>query len=109
MTVVYRNGRPYAYESVRRDGRVTSSYRCCGEVAEIIAEFEAVNRRKAYVKKENERWEREFLETADRAQTDYFDLVEDLARAALYASGYHLHKRQWRKRRDNAQRDESAR
>lgn len=103
MTVVYRNGRPYAYESVRQDGRVVSTYRCSGKTAALIAEFEALNRQRAFVKKDNERWERDFLETSDRALTEYFDLVEDLARAALYASGFHLHKRQWRKRRERPQ------
>src|SRR5262249_1606950 len=37
MALVYRNGRPYLYRSVRRDGRVTSEYRGSGEVAELMS------------------------------------------------------------------------
>src|SRR4051794_19261290 len=41
MATVLRNGRPYSYQSVRRNGRVTSEYRGAGELALIRAQFDA--------------------------------------------------------------------
>ncbi len=41
MGLVYRNGRPYLYRSVRRDGRVTSEYVAGGEDAFLIGALEA--------------------------------------------------------------------
>ncbi len=41
MALVYRNGRPYLYRSVRRGGRVTSEYLGRGIDAQLIAALEA--------------------------------------------------------------------
>jgi hypothetical protein len=49
--------------------------------------------------------ERHSLEAAERPLIDYFEQVEDLARSALFASGFHQHKRQWRRRRVRRQED----
>ena len=44
MALIYRNGRPYLYRSVRRGGRVTSEYVACGESAVRFARKEAQDR-----------------------------------------------------------------
>jgi hypothetical protein len=99
MAIVYRNGRAYAYKSIRRNGRVTSEYRGSGDIAMLAALLDAEDQEQ----RDWERAERERLETAERTLCDYFNRVDDLARAALLASGFHQHKRQWRKRRERCQ------
>ena len=99
MALVYRDGRPYSYRSVRRNGRVTSEYRGSGQIALLIERMDALERDS----RESERSDREAghaqLDAAEQVLTNYYEHVETLARAALYAAGFHLHKRQWRKRR----------
>ena len=46
MGLVYRNGRPYLYRSVRRGGRVTSEYVASGIDALLIDRLEGVERDK---------------------------------------------------------------
>ena len=103
MAIVNRNGRSYAYRSVRRDGRVTSEYFGCNEstlrIESMIAEF----RDERIVERSLTRLALEVSAIQESRIVDYFDRVEELARAALYASGYHQHRREWRKRRGQKQ------
>jgi hypothetical protein len=99
MTIVYRGGRPYAYRSVRRNGRVTSEYRGSGEFALFVEWMDALDREDSELERVERGADHERLDAAERALTDYSEHVEALTRAALFAAGFHLHKRQWRKRR----------
>ena len=103
MALVYRNGRAYSYKSVRRDGRVTSEYRGCGELAVLIEQLDVIERDDQDREFFERRDEQETIETEERPLRDYFDRVEDLTRAVLLSSGYHQHKREWRKRRGRRQ------
>jgi hypothetical protein len=53
MALVYRNGRPYLYRSVRRGGRVTSEYVAGGIAAQLIAALETIDQDEA----EFQRWQ----------------------------------------------------
>ena len=44
MGLIYRDGRPYLYRSVRRGGRVTSKYLAGGIDAQLIATLEDIER-----------------------------------------------------------------
>ena len=99
MAVVYRNGRPYLYESVRRNGRVTSEYKGCGELAFLAGQVDRLVREQEDAETAVFEAEREEMDAAERVVVDYFNRVEDLTRAALLACGFHQHKRQWRRRR----------
>src|SRR5262245_48324919 len=91
MHLVYRNGRPYLYRSVRRNGRVTSEYIISGEPAVSLARRYAQERDADAARFDADRALEAELE-------DYCARVEELARATLYANGYHQHHRQWRRR-----------
>lgn len=92
----------YYYRSVRVGDRVRSEYKGSGEIGELYEEI-----------LEHERTSRRALRDADLHDVEHFQVeqrrlgfdgycrrVEDLARAALAAAGYHRHKRsEWRKRR----------
>ncbi len=100
MALVYRNGRPYLYRSVRRGGRVTSEYMAGGVDALLIANLEADEQHWKRFDREQARSERKQLDDLDRALDDLAERARDLAREALTAAGYHLHHRsEWRKRR----------
>jgi hypothetical protein len=99
MALVYRNGRPRLQRSVRRDGRVTTDYVASGELALIADRLENCERDYHELEMLEQRARREVDDANERGLTDYCDRVEDLARAALYAAGYHRPKREWRRRR----------
>src|ERR1051325_7764330 len=89
MAIVYRGGRAYSYKSVRRDGRVTSEYRGCSEAAIAMERLEAYGREDRALERFEDRAKLEALDSQERPLIDYFNRVEDLARSALYAAGYH--------------------
>jgi hypothetical protein len=99
MALVYRDGRPYYYKSVRRRGRVTSEYQGAGEAAVLMARLDAADRRRDEDRREDWKAEVERMEAEERANAEMFDRVQSLADAALVAAGFHRHKRQWRRRR----------
>jgi hypothetical protein len=99
MAIVYRNGRAYAYQSVRRNGRVTSEYQGSGSIALLRRSFETIVREQKDAERFHRQAEQESLQAAEQHLIDYFDRIEELVRDALLAAGYHQHKRQWRKRR----------
>src|SRR5262245_62086093 len=96
MGLVHKQGNVYYYEFRREGGRVVSEYVGSGETA-IIAHQQAQEERA-------QRQERIALKRAEIAAIDagvekgVDDLVA-LADAHLLASGFHKHKRQWRRRR----------
>jgi hypothetical protein len=66
MALVYRNGRPYLYNSSREGGRVVCRYQGSGEAAVLIAQIEAMESR-----------ERDDEAEAQREVCRRFDAVSD--------------------------------
>ncbi len=102
MALSYRGPRPYYRRSVRRGGRVTSEYLGAGEAAVLMAQLDAAERDRRAAEAADRRAEARRLEEAELPLAVLCEWADRLARAALYAAGYHLHKRQWRKRRPMA-------
>jgi hypothetical protein len=100
MGLVYRNGRPYLYRSIRRGGRVTSEYLARGEDAFLIHALEKDDRDKLSFDRQEARSERKQLDDLERALDELAEQARDLACDALSAAGFHQHHRgEWRKRR----------
>jgi hypothetical protein len=100
MAMIYRDGRPYLYKSVRRDGRVTSEYVTSGAAAVLIDRLETIDKDK----RDYERWHaKQEGEASDALERDLDVLCKqarELAEAALNEAGYHKHHRgEWRKSR----------
>jgi hypothetical protein len=99
---------PYYYRSRRVGGRAVREYVGTGEVAELVAQRDAIRRADRDTEKagrDAERADLAALEDDIKALVEATDLV---ARAALLAAGYHQHQRgQWRKKRGNRQPAES--
>ena len=110
MVLVFRNGRPYLYRSVRRGGRVTSEYMGSGIDAQLIAALEADEEQWKGFDREKARNERKEADDLERALDELVERARDLARDALTAAGYHQHKRgEWRKRRVSRHREAQRR
>ncbi len=104
MALIYRDGRPYLYKSIRKGGRVTSEYRASGESAVLINTMEAIEREEREYERWREQQEREEDRDRQRELDEWVADVRALAHAALETAGFHRHKGQWRRRRDNRSR-----
>ena len=93
MGIVYRNGRPYLYRSVRRAGRVTSEFVASGTDALLIAALEADERDGRRCDLERIRAERRGADDLERALDELAGQARAFARDALSAAGYQLHHR----------------
>jgi hypothetical protein len=110
MALVYRDGRPYLYRSVRRAGRVTSEYVAGGIDAQLIAALEADERDERRAERERARAERREADELDRALDDLAAIARAVARDALLSLGYHQHDRgEWRRKRVPRARDHQGR
>ena len=88
-----RNG--YYYQSRRRGDRVVTEYLGSATWAQAAADLDAFEREEAAA----ERAAREADLQLDRDIEALGRVVRSVANAVLTASGYHTHKRQWRKQR----------
>jgi len=95
-----RKGRLYYYRKRREGNRVVSEYLGSGELAGAIAALDQIEREEREYKRWVERQEREALDREAGQVDEVLDLIRTLTHAALIASGYHTHKGQWRKRRE---------
>jgi len=94
------DGKLYYYEKERRGDKVISRYVGGGlvvDLAEAYAQREA-DRKQA----ERERLEvtKRMMDEIDSGVDPLGEVVNLMVEAQLLASGYHRHKRQWRKRRE---------
>ena len=100
MAIVYRNGRPYLYRSIRRGGRVASQYLGRGEDALLIDALETIERDEKDYQRHQERRERQQLDDLEQSLDELAEQARTLAGEALISAGYHQHHRgEWRKRR----------
>ena len=106
MGLEFRKGKPYYYRKERKNGTVVSTY--CGrgdrDVARLWIGIDALDRERRQIDRAVAQQARaEFAELASTRDELTLLLVkaQQAARAALEAAGYHQHKRQWRKKREN--------
>jgi hypothetical protein len=79
---------------------VTTEYVGSGEWTISAARLEVPEREDRELARAEARARRERREAAEHTLVEYFEPVEDLARSALYAAGFHRPKREWRRRRE---------
>lgn len=93
----FRNGARYYYRKERSAGRVRSVYVGRGEVANLTSMLDASRQAELKTARENERDERLELDALDRNIDGLNRLVAAVTEAVLITSGFHQHKRQWRR------------
>jgi hypothetical protein len=94
------SGRRYYYRRRKVGGRVVSEYIGSGYVADLAAQLDARDRLKQQAERERVRRDRAVQEELDEQVDEVGKQVTDLVTAVLLVSGYHTHKRQWRRFRD---------
>jgi hypothetical protein len=97
-----RRGNRYYYRKRREGRRVVSTYVGVGAFAEALAGCEHADRLAQQRVRESVRQERAVLEACEQPLADLADLLRVLTDATLVTNGYHQHKRQWRRRREQA-------
>jgi hypothetical protein len=100
MGIVRRNGKLYYYENRRIGGRVVSEYMGSGGLALLARDFAQENAYKKAAERERFRRKIEELAALDADLDCIFECVKALSTSEFILSGYHNHKGQWRKRRD---------
>jgi hypothetical protein len=95
-----RGGRAYYYRKERDGSRVRSVYVGGGETARLIAQLDAMKGDEREGKRILARMERDRVEEQEADANRVCAVVETLTAAALLAAGFHTHKRQWRRIRD---------
>ena len=96
-----RKSRFYYYRKRREGGRVVSTYVGTGSFAEACASRNESERENRRLEREAIRDEHEALDRQAQQVIDVLDQIRALTHTALIASGYHMHKGQWRKRREH--------
>jgi hypothetical protein len=91
----------YYTRSKKIGGRVVREYVGAGSLAELVAEMDALERRRRQEETATWRAERERIDALEAPIVELCETAEVLAQATLYAAGYRKHNRgEWRKRRD---------
>lgn len=102
MALEYRAGRPYYYRHVRDGEKIRKEYVGSGIVAELASEADRIAQEQAAAEKDRSRRDLELLEALIVPVLELNQAAEVLVRAELVASGYHRHKREWRRMRESA-------
>ena len=106
MGLVQRNGRVYAYESVREGHRVRSVYVASGELARLAYLATVDRRAKRAAEREAREREREDAARLDCALDVLVAATLRTASDVLQSAGYHHHRGAWRRRRVDRHRED---
>ena len=72
-----------------------------GEFAALIEQYEEGRRQKKELEKKKQKWERIKAEMIDEQINSLSAINQGLVDALFLVNGFHLHKRQWRKKRND--------
>jgi len=95
-----RRGKEYYYRKRRIGDRVVSEYVGTGPEAEVAATLDELTRQAQEEKRDLFRQERERQRAIDEAVDRACRLTRYLIYAALLLNCYHMHRGQWRKKRE---------
>jgi predicted secreted protein len=92
----------YYYRKRRIGDTVVSEYVGRGKLAELIATLDALEQEEREAEREAWRQRQAEITATDQVLDEVERVARALTRAYLLADGYHTHKGQWRRRRENA-------
>jgi hypothetical protein len=93
---------PYYTRSTRKNGRIVGEYHGCGEVAQLIALFDAEERAERAAAEVALRAEEERGADLDQLIANVDAATDTVTAAALLDAGCYQHHRQWRRRGNRA-------
>jgi hypothetical protein len=94
-----RNGKQYYYRKKRIGGHVVSQYLGTGYSAHLMQRLDEHERQEAQEKREAWQAIVDAESELDAQLDEVTEVVSAYTGAALLVSGYHQHKRQWRKQK----------
>jgi hypothetical protein len=90
----------YYTRSKKVNGRVVREYVGAGQMGELAAQMDALERDERLADRAEQKAKRDELEALDAPLTELNELADLMTRAALVAAGFRQHKRgEWRKQR----------
>lgn len=98
--MAWKNG--YYYRNRRRGRKVQSEYVGAGALGEMAAQLDEHAREQKQLQRLLAQTEQAAENDIDRPLDEIGVQVQALVTATLLASGYHMHKRQWRKQRGDS-------
>ena len=97
-----RSKQKYYYRSHRAaNGKVVKEYIGSGPDAELAAEMDTLKRAKRQAADQGVKMEEQRIEQAAAPLNELGEDVDTLLQAALMAAGFHYHRGEWRKRRND--------
>lgn len=96
-----RGDRRYYYRKRRQGNRVVSEFVGAGYLGSLAAQLDDADRLRQQAQREQVRRERATQDDLDKQVDGLGQQLADLVTAVLLVNGYHTHKRQWRRVRDN--------
>jgi hypothetical protein len=99
-----RGANRYYYRKEREGSRVKSTYVGRGDMAHMIAQFESSSAELEKLMRAKKSIEAIESEKADAAMDRAIDLVRLFTEASLLEAGFHTHRRQWRRKRNDVRR-----
>jgi len=103
MAFETRGNGSYYYRKERDGAHVRSVYVGSGETARLIAMLDAAHSDERETARHDERAKRAKIEAHDEALDELSRLADAVATGVLLVAGFHTHKRQWRRRKDDKQ------
>jgi hypothetical protein len=95
-----RNGKRYYYRKRREGRRVVSEYIGSGFMGELAEDMDLVDRAENHQARQLWKTTKQSADAIASQARQVEKVTQAMTRALLLLSGYHVHKRQWRKRRD---------
>ena len=102
-----RGNQQYYYRKHKIDGHVVSDYIGFGSLAESQSQNDQANQQARQAEREARRHEFNQILEQDREIDLTCALIYSLTRTILLATGYHIHKGQWRKKRHDKRKSSS--
>ncbi len=96
-----RGTNSYYYKKEREGSRVRSVYVGRGEVAQMVSKLQASSNEIEKLMRAKKSIEANELERVEARLDRAIELSQLFTQAALLAAGFHTHKRQWRRKRDD--------
>lgn len=103
-----RNETVYYYRKRREGKHVISEYVGKGLIGQLAEEMDSEERYKKDLDQSEFRKQQWTIKIIDEQVSDVEKYTRAMTRAVMLVSGYHSHKRQWRKRRDVRRNDQNS-
>jgi hypothetical protein len=95
-----RNGKRYYYRKVRKGRRVVSEYVGAGEFAELLFQLDGFDRLEKQISALEWKDKKDEVKNLGKDISRLIKIINGMVRASLLISGYHSHKGQWRRIRN---------